>query len=341
MGVADMERRGMGTTGERRMDYVRLGRTGLEVSRLCLGGMSFGRPGEGEHPWTLSEDESRAIIRHALDAGINYFDTADVYSDGASEEIVGRALGEMAKRDEIVIATKVWGRMRPGPNGQGLSRKAIMTGIDASLRRLGTDYVDLYQIHRWDPNTPIEETVEALHDVVKAGKARYIGTSSIRAWQFAKSLRAAETHGWARFVSMMDQYNLLYREGEREVLPFCADEGIAVLCWSPLARGYLTREVGSATSRSETDKFGRTMYGGHETDDEIIRAVAKVAAARQIPMATVALAWLLNKPQITATVIGARRIEHVDDAMAALALQLTPEETAALEAPYRPRVPFG
>jgi 1-deoxyxylulose-5-phosphate synthase len=323
------------------MQYVRLGRTGLEVSRLCLGGMSFGEPGRGEQPWTLAEPESRAIIRRALDAGINYFDTANVYSDGASEEIVGRALREMARREEVVVATKVWGRMRPGPNGQGLSRKALMTEIDESLRRLGMDYVDLYQIHRWDPGTPIEETMEALHDIVKSGKARYIGTSSIRAWQYAKALRAAETHGWTRFVSFMDQYNLLYREGEREVLPFCADEGIAVLCWSPLARGYLARAPGTATSRSETDRFGQTMYGGHEADDVIIAAVARVAAARGIPMARIALAWLLDKPQVTATVVGTGSVDHLDDAIAAMDVHLSPDETASLEEPYRPRVPFG
>jgi 1-deoxyxylulose-5-phosphate synthase len=323
------------------MQYVRFGRTGLEVSRLCLGGMSFGEPGRGEHPWTLPEAESRAIVRHAIDAGINYFDTANVYSDGSSEEIVGRALREMSRREEIVVATKVWGAMRPGHNALGLSRKALMTEIDESLRRLGMDYVDLYQIHRWDPNTPIEETMEALNDIVKSGKARYIGTSSIRAWQYAKALRAAEAHDWTRFVSFMDQYNLLYREGEREVLPFCADEGLAVLCWSPLARGYLTRAPGGATPRSETDKFGQTMYGGHEADDAIIAVVARIAAERGVPMASVALAWLLDKPEVTATIIGAGSAGHVDDAVAALEIHLTPEETAALEEPYKPRAQFG
>jgi len=323
------------------MQYVRLGRTGLEVSRLCVGGMSFGEPGRGEQPWTRPEPESRAIIGHALEAGINYFDTANVYSAGSSAEILGRALRDMARRDEVVVATKVWGRMHTGPNGQGLSRKAILEAIDASLERLGMDYVDLYQIHRWDPNTPIEETMAALDDVVRAGKARCIGTSSIRAWQYAKALRVAEAHGWTPFVSFMDQYNLLYREGERETLPFCADEGLAVLCWSPLARGYLTREPGTSTPRTETDPFGRTMYAGHGVDDQIVAEVARIAASRGLPMAQVALAWLLDKPLVTAAVIGAGSVAHLDDAIAALDLHLTADETAALEAPYRPRAQFN
>ncbi len=318
------------------MQYVRLGQTGLEVSRLCLGGMSFGARSAGDHPWTLGEDDSRAIVRRALDLGINYFDTANMYSAGTSEEILGRALKDFARREDVVIATKVFNRMRPGPNGAGLSRKAIFDEIDASLRRLGTDYVDLYQLHRWDPNTPIEETMRALDDIVRAGKVRYIGTSSMAAWQFAKALRVADLHGWTRFVSMMGMYSLLYREGERETLPFCADEGIAVLCWSPLARGYLTRPRGNETPRSETDKFGRRVFHDRAADTEIVAAVARVAEARGISMATVALAWLLEKPLVTAPVLGVTKVEHLDDAIVALDLHLTPEETAALEAPYQP-----
>ena len=271
------------------MDYVKLGATGLDVSRLCLGCMSFGEPSRGQHPWSLPEDESRKIIRQALDAGINFFDTANVYSDGTSEEIVGRALGDIGRRDEIVLATKVHGRMHAGPNGGGLSRKAIMAEIDHSLRRLGTDYVDLYQIHRFDRRTPVEETLEALHDVVKAGKARYIGASSMYAWQLAKLLYTADRHGWTRFVTMQDHYNLLYREEEREMLPLCADQGLGVIPWSPLARGRLTREWDDATERSQTDEFGRSLYA--ETDRAVVDAVAAVAESRGIARAQVALAW--------------------------------------------------
>jgi aryl-alcohol dehydrogenase-like predicted oxidoreductase len=323
------------------MKYVRLGRTGLEVSRLCVGAMSFGDPALGNHAWTLPEPQSRELIRQALEAGINFFDTANVYSAGSSEEFLGRALGQLARREEVVIATKVFQRMRPGPNGAGLSRKAIMTEIDQSLERLGTDYVDLYQIHRWDPATPIEETMEALHDVVKAGKARYLGASSMFAWQFAKARHVAELHGWTTFVSMQDHYNLVYREEEREMLPLCASEGVAVLCWSPLARGYLTREAGAETPRSGTDKFLQTLYGSSQANDDIIGAVGRVAAVRGVPRATVALAWLLSKPVVTAPIVGLTRAGHLDDALAALELELSPDETSALEAPYLPRPLVG
>ena len=318
------------------MEYVKLGRTGLTVSRVCLGCMSYGDPARGNHAWTLDEAASRPFIARALDLGINFFDTANVYSDGSSEEIVGRALREMTSRDEVVIATKVHGRMRPGANGGGLSRKHILSEIDHSLRRLGTDHVDLYQIHRWDPKTPIEETLEALHDVVKAGKARYLGASSMYAWQFAKALYLADLHGWTRFVSMQDHYNLLQREEEREMLPLCADQGVGVLPWSPLARGRLTRGWDDATARSETDEFGRTLYDTSDSDRLIAERVAEVARARGVPRAEVALAWHFAKPVVTAPVIGATRLEHLDDAVAALDLRLTEEEVARLEEPYTP-----
>jgi aryl-alcohol dehydrogenase-like predicted oxidoreductase len=321
------------------MDYVRLGSTGLEVSRICLGCMSYGEPGRGNHEWTLDEESSRPHIRRALEAGINFFDTANAYSAGGSEEIVGRALADFAKRDEVVLATKVRMPMRPGPNGSGLSRKAIMHEIDASLTRLGTDYVDLYQIHRWDYRTPIEETLEALHDVVKAGKARYIGASSMYAWQFSKALYTAEAHGWTRFVSMQDHYNLLNREEEREMLPLCADQGIGVIPWSPLARGRLTRDLQVTTSRSETDVFGRTLYA--DDDASIIEAVRTVAESRGISRAQVALAWLLSKPGITAPIIGATKTHHLEDAIAAVEVKLTADEIAALEKPYHPRPVVG
>jgi 1-deoxyxylulose-5-phosphate synthase len=316
------------------MDYVKLGPTGLDVSRICLGCMSFGEPSRGSHSWSLPEAESRTIIRQALDAGINFFDTANVYSDGTSEEIVGRALGEMARRDEIVLATKVHGRMHAGPNGAGLSRKAIMAEIDHSLRRLGTDYVDLYQIHRFDPATPVTETMEALHDVVKAGKARYVGASSTYAWQLAKLLYAADRHGWTRFVTMQDHYNLLYREEEREVLPLCADQGLGVIPWSPLARGRLTRDWDDATERSQTDEFGRSLYA--ETDRAIVDAVAAVAERRGIARAQVALAWVLSKPVVTAPIVGVTKPGQLDDALGALTVALSPEEIEQLEAPYEP-----
>ncbi|MFL6052404.1 MAG: aldo/keto reductase [Actinoallomurus sp.] len=321
------------------MEYVKLGRTGVDVSRICVGCMSFGLPDRGNHTWTLDEDRSRPLIRRAIEAGINFFDTANVYSDGTSEEIVGRALADYARRDEIVLATKVHGRMRPGPNGGGLSRKAIMTEIDNSLRRLGTDYVDLYQIHRWDPTTPIEETMEALHDVVKAGKARYIGASSMYAWQFAKALFTADRHGWTRFATMQNHYNLLYREEEREMMPLCVDQGVGVIPWSPLARGRLARAWDETTDRSATDEFGKTLY--QEGDREIVEAVTAIAGARGVPRAQVALAWVLAKPFVTAPIVGMGRQQHLDDALAALELRLTDEEIAELEKPYTPRPIVG
>jgi aryl-alcohol dehydrogenase-like predicted oxidoreductase len=324
------------------MDYVRFGRTGLEVSRLCLGCMSYGVPERGPHPWSLGEAESRPFLRRALDLGINFFDTANVYSDGTSEEIVGRALEDFAPRDEIVLATKVHGRMHKGPNGAGLSRKAILSEIDHSLRRLGTDYVDLYQIHRFDPHTPLEETLEALHDVVKAGKARYIGASSMYAWQFARALHLAERHGWTRFVSMQNYVNLLYREEEREMLPLCRAEGIAVMPWSPMARGRLTRDWDQGSARAETDAFGRSLYAKTgEADRKVVEAVAAVAAARGVPRAQVALAWVLQQPGVSSPIVGATKLEHLDDAVAALSLRLSPEECAALEAPYVPHAVVG
>jgi aryl-alcohol dehydrogenase (NADP+) len=323
------------------MEYVKLGHTGLEVSRLCLGCMTYGEPDRGNHTWTLPEDQSRPLIRKALAYGINFFDTANVYSDGSSEEIVGRALRDFTVREEVVVATKVHGRMHAGPNGAGLSRRAIMTEIDASLRRLGTDYVDLYQIHRFDPTTPVEETVEALHDVVKAGKARYVGASSMWAWQFSKMLYTADLNGWTRFVSMQDHYNLLNREEEREMLPLCADQGIGVLPWSPLARGRLTRDWDATTHRSETDEFGRTLYDTSSSDRVIVERVAKVAQERGVSRAQVALAWVLSKPVVTAPIVGASKPEHLDDAVAALELTLTPEEIAELEEPYAPHPVVG
>jgi aryl-alcohol dehydrogenase-like predicted oxidoreductase len=321
------------------MQYRKLGRTGLDVSRIALGCMSYGDPGAGNHEWTLDDEASRPFIRQALDAGINFFDTANVYSAGTSEEIVGRALAEMAERDEVVIATKVHGRMRPGPNGGGLSRKAILTEIDHSLRRLGTDYVDLYQIHRWDPTTPIEETMEALHDVVKAGKARYIGASSMHAWQFAKAQHVAVTHGWTSFATMQPHYNLLYREEEREMLPLCVDLGVGVIPWSPLARGRLTRPWNATTSRSETDGFGRSLYS--DEDRAIAERVADVAVARGVPQAQVALAWVLAQPAVTAPIVGATKPHHLDDAVAAVDLVLTESELESLASLYTVRAIAG
>lgn len=316
------------------MEYVNLGKTGLKVSKLCLGCMTYGIPERGNHQWTLDEETSRPFIQKALERGINFFDTANVYSDGTSEEIVGRALQDFASREEIVIATKVHGQMRPGPNGRGLSRKAIFAEIDASLQRLGTDYVDLYQIHRWDNATPIEETLEALHDVVKAGKARYIGASSMYAWQFAKALFVADLNGWTRFVSMQNHYNLLYREEEREMMGLCIDQGIGVIPWSPLARGRLTRDWDEQTERSQTDEFGKTLYVA--SDREIVQSVAQVAQKHRVPKAQVALAWMLGKSFITAPIIGASKPHHLEDAVAALDLKLSDEEIAALEEPYTP-----
>ena len=324
------------------MDTVKLGRTGLDVSRLCLGCMTYGAPDMGAHPWSMGETESRPFIKRALELGINFFDTANIYSLGSSEEIVGRALKDMAKRDDVVIATKVFNRMRPGPNGAGLSRKAIMTEIDHSLRRLGTDYVDLYQIHRFDYDTPIEETLEALHDVVKAGKARYIGASSMSAWRFLKMLKISEANGWTRFVTMQNYVNLLYREEEREMLPLCREEGIGVIPWSPLARGRLTRDWDETSVRTETDEFGKTLYAATgDADRKVVDAVAKVAKGRGIPPAQVALAWVLQKPGITAPIIGASKMGHLDDAVAALKVKLTAEEIAELEDAYVPHAVVG
>jgi aryl-alcohol dehydrogenase-like predicted oxidoreductase len=324
------------------MKYVNLGTTGLKVSKLCLGCMTFGLPDRGDHVWTLPEEQSRPLLRQAIELGINFFDTADVYSDGTSEEIVGRALKDFAHRDEIVLATKVFNPMTKDPNGRGLSRKHIFAAIDASLRRLGTEYVDLYQIHRWDYATPIEETLEALHDVVKAGKARYIGASSMYAWQFSKALHLSRQHGWTRFVSMQDHYNLIYREEEREMLPLCRDAGIGVLPWSPLARGRLTRAWGTETPRAQTDVYGGTLYrGAEEADQLIVREVAAIAAARGVPKAQVALAWITQKSIVTAPIIGAAKAQHLDDAVAALSLSLTTDEMAQLEAPYVPHTIVG
>jgi aryl-alcohol dehydrogenase-like predicted oxidoreductase len=324
------------------MDYARLGNTGLKVSRLCLGCMTYGDPGRGLHAWTLPEEQSRPLIRQALDLGINFFDTANSYSDGSSEEILGRALRDFTRREDVVIATKVHSRMRPGPTGAGLSRKAIMTEVDASLRRLGTDYIDLYQTHRWDYQTPIEETLEALHDLVKSGKVRYIGASSMHAWQFSKALYLAERHGWSRFVSMQDHYNLIQREEEREMLPLCAAEGIGVVPWSPLARGRLTRDWDEGTERTRTDEFGKTLYTANvDSDRKVVACVAEIAKRRGVPRATVALAWLLHKPAVTSPIVGVSKPHHLDDAVAALSLKLTPEELAALEEPYVPHPVVG
>jgi 1-deoxyxylulose-5-phosphate synthase len=326
------------------MEYIKLGRTGLDVSRLCLGCMSYGEPDRGPHTWTLGEAASRPFLKKALDLGINFFDTANVYSAGSSEEIVGRALVEYARRGELVIATKVNGRMHKGPNGAGLSRKAIFAAIDESLKRLGTDYVDLYQIHRWDPAVPIEETLEALNDVVRAGKALHIGASSMFAWQFAKALHLSETHGWARFATMQNYFNLLYREEEREMLPLCKAEGIAVIPWSPLARGRLTRDWDASSARAETDEFGRSLYAKTaDADRKLVEALTAVAARLDRPRAQVALAWLLGKSEIAAPIVGATRLEQLDDAVAALslALALSPADVAELEAPYVPHPIIG
>jgi aryl-alcohol dehydrogenase-like predicted oxidoreductase len=324
------------------MEYKKLGKTGLKVSRICLGCMSYGAPERGAHPWSLPEEQSRPFIQRSLERGINFFDTANVYSDGTSEEIVGRALKDFATRDEIVLATKVNGRMHPDANGAGLSRKAIMREIDASLRRLGTDYVDLYQIHRWDYDTPIEETLEALHDVVQSGKARYIGASSMYSWQFAQALYLADLHGWTRFVSMQDHYNLLYREEEREMLPLCADQGIGVIPWSPLARGKLTRPWDESTERAQTDEFGKTLYKAtEEADRKVVEAVAALAKARSVPPAQIALAWMLSKSVITSPIIGATKMGHLEDAIAALDVTLSAEEIASLEASYVPHPVLG
>ena len=320
------------------MKYVKLGATGLTVSRICLGCMSYGEPSRGGHPWTLDEAASLPFITRALDHGINFFDTANVYSDGSSEEILGRAIAKLTTRDEVVIATKVHGRMRPGANGGGLSRKAILSEIDNSLQRLGTDYVDLYQIHRWDPRTPIEETLEALHDVVKAGKARYLGASAMFAWQFQKALHTAERHGWTRFVSMQDHLNLLYREEEREMLPLCRAENIGVMPYSPLASGRLTRDWSAETTlRSETDQIAKSKYDATaDTDRQVVARVAEIAEKLGVPRVHIALAWLLQKPPVTAPIIGATKLKHLEEAMGALSVKLTGEEVAYLEDPYWP-----
>jgi aryl-alcohol dehydrogenase-like predicted oxidoreductase len=322
--------------------YKNLGNTGLKVSELCLGCMSFGVPDRGDHPWTLPEEPSRRIIRQALELGFNFFDTANAYSDGTSEEIVGQALKDFTRREEVVIATKVFFPMSTSPNSGGLSRKAILASIDASLRRLGTDYVDLYQIHRWDDSTPIEETLEALHDVVKSGKARYLGASSMWAWQFSKALHVARRHGWASFVSMQNHYNLLYREEEREMIPLCIDARIGVLPWSPLARGRLTREWNVETPRTRTDEYGNKLYVATvDADHQVVEQVASIAAARGVPKAQVALAWIRHKPFITAPIIGASKPQHLDDAVGALTLELDAAEIARLEAPYVPHTVVG
>ena len=319
------------------MDYVKLGKTGMEVSRICLGCMSFGEPSRGTHSWTLEDATSRPLIKRAVELGINFFDTSNSYSDGSSEEILGRALRECARRDEVVIATKVYFAESTKPNARGLSRKAIFTNIDASLRRLGTDHVDLFQIHRWDYKTPIEETLEALDDVVKAGKARYLGASSMFAWQFCKSLYLSRQNGWTRFVSMQDHYNLLNREEEREMLPLCAAEGIGVLPWSPLARGRLARAWGEKTTRMERDEVSRKLYEAtDEADRKVVERVGEVSAKRGIPRAQVALAWLLSKPMVTAPIVGATNQNHLGDAVDAIKVKLSAEEIAALEEPYVP-----
>jgi aryl-alcohol dehydrogenase-like predicted oxidoreductase len=330
------------------MDYINLGKTGLKVSRICLGCMTYGAPATGElkpgrQAWALNEEESQPFLRQALDLGINFFDTANVYSSGASEEVLGRFLKANVHRESVVLATKVQGLMREEPNGRGLSRKAIFHELDESLKRLQTDYVDLYQIHRWDYETPLEETLEALHDVVKAGKVRYIGASSMFAWQFATALYLANLHGWTRFVSMQNHYNLLYREEEREMIGLCQSEGIGVIPWSPLARGRLTRPWQSeSTKRSQTDKFGNSMYSKTEqADHQVVDRLCLVAERRGIPCAQLALAWLLAQPTVTAPIVGASKPHHLQDAVAALALRLTHEEVAALEEPYTPHPVLG
>jgi aryl-alcohol dehydrogenase-like predicted oxidoreductase len=323
------------------MEYRKLGSTGLDISPIAIGCMTYGDPKRGNHPWSLGEEQSRPLIRQAIEAGINFFDTANVYSDGSSEEIVGRALADFANRDEVVIATKVHGRMRQGANGAGLSRKEIMHEIDESLRRLGTDYVDLYQIHRWDNGVPIEETLEALNDVVKAGKARYLGASSMYAWQFSKALHLQRENGWSRFVSMQNHYNLLNREEEREMYPLCADEKIGAIPWSPLARGRLTREWDTTTARSQTDEFGKTLYAMHDNDRAIVDVVGRVAAERGIPRAQIALAWVSKNPVVSAPIVGASKAEQLQEAVDSLEIELTADEVARLEEPYLPHPVAG
>jgi len=330
------------------MEYVNLGKTGLRVSRICLGCMSYGAPATGEltggrHAWVLNEEESQPFFRQALELGVNFFDTANVYSSGASEEVLGRFLKSHTRREAVVVATKVFGVMRDEPNGRGLSRKAIFHELEQSLRRLQTDYVDLYQIHRWDYETPLEETLEALHDVVKSGKVRYLGASSMFAWQFTKALYLADLHGWTRFVSMQNHYNLLYREEEREMLPLCLSEGIGVIPWSPLARGRLARPwQAETTKRFETDRFGKSLYAPTAAvDGKVVERVSQIAKERGVSHAQVALAWLLGKPGITAPIVGATKLHHLQEAAAALSLRLTPPEVAALEEPYTPHLVAG
>ncbi|MEY2455853.1 MAG: 1-deoxyxylulose-5-phosphate synthase [Acidimicrobiaceae bacterium] len=324
------------------MRYTNLGRTGLRVSRVCLGMMSFGN--DSERPWVLDETAAEPIVKAAVDGGITFFDTADTYSGGASEVATGRLISKLLSRDEVVIASKVFMPMTPGENGKGLSRKHVLSAIDASLQRLGMDYVDLYQIHRWDDHTPIEETMEALHDIVRAGKARYIGASSMHAWQFAKAQHVAEQNGWTRFVSMQNHYNLVYREEEREMIPQCVDQGVGVIPWSPLARGLLagnrTRDGERRTTRSETDAFGDYLYN-QPTDFDVVERVAEVAAERGVPSAQVALAWVLGKPGVTAPIVGATKIGHLSDALAAETLELSDDEVKRLEEPYLPHPVLG
>ncbi|GLZ47778.1 NADP-dependent aryl-alcohol dehydrogenase [Actinomycetospora sp. NBRC 106375] len=327
------------------MEYVKLGATGLDVSRIAIGAMTYGEPGRGHPVWSLDEESSRPLIKHALDRGINLFDTANMYSQGSSEEMLGRALRDFADRDDVVIATKLRHPMRPGPNGKGLSRKAVLTEVDHSLRRLGTDYIDLYQVHRNDPSTPLEETLEALHDVVKAGKVRYLGASSMHAWEFAKALHLQREHGWTRFVAMQDHYNLLAREEEREMLPLCADEGVGTVVWSPLARGRLARpyDDARATARSADDgDYADLLYtpATADADRRILDAVGAVAAARGVSRAQVALAWLRSHPVVVAPLVGASSAAQIDEAVDSLALDLTDEEIATLETPYTPRHDF-
>lgn len=325
------------------MDYVKLGRSGLEVSPICLGGMTYGNdPGtgaRGTHAWVINEEESRTFIKQAFESGVNFIDTANVYSGGTSEEIIGRAVKDFANRDEVVIATKIHGRTRDGANAAGLSRKHIMSEIDHCLRRLGTDYIDLFQIHRWDASTPVEETMEALHDVVKAGKARYLGTSSMYAWQFAKAQYTADLHGWTRFISMQNHYNLLYREEEREMIPFCLDQGVGLIPWSPLARGRLARGLDADSKRSQTDGWDKQLYS--DEDGAIAGAVAEIAEERGVARAQVALAWVMGKPGVVAPIVGATKPHHISDAIAARDIVLTAEEIERLERPYTPRAISG
>jgi aryl-alcohol dehydrogenase-like predicted oxidoreductase len=320
------------------MDYIKLGKTGLDVSPIAIGAMTYGVPDRGHPVWSLDEEDSRTLIKHALEAGINFFDTANIYSQGTSEEILGRALRDFGNRDDLAIATKLRHPMRPGPNGKGLSRKAVMTEVDQSLRRLGIDYIDLYQIHRLDPATPLEETLEALHDVVKAGKARYLGASSMHAWQFAKALHLQERHGWARFISMQDHYNLLAREEEHEMLPLCADEGVGTIVWSPLARGRLARAWGQETQRSSSDGFADMLYAATaDNDHKTVDAVGAIAENRGISRAQIALAWLRTNPVVVAPLVGASSTAQIDDAIASLQIELTDDEIHQLEHSYTPR----